>query len=331
MSVSILLVRGLLEAVDSAGVPRQEFLTAAELDPARLNDGDARITVDEYDRLQLLALEMTGDAALGLHMGERASLAAFDVVGHLLSHAATMREGIQIFLRFHRILSDCADSKLLEDGDTGTIEYEFPRGAARANRIRSEFGMTVLKWMGEHYVGRDKLAREVFFEHPAPEYASEYTRIFGEGVRFGHPFTGVSFHRSLLDREQLHKDPELSQVLESQAERKIGRLARSVGYRERLREYLAAQAFAPRPQMEAVARRFGMSVRSLRRRLTEEGVSYGSLVEEALATVAKSMLDDPSRSIQETAYALGFSDPSAFHRAFKRWTNQTPKQYRDGR
>jgi AraC-like DNA-binding protein len=331
MSVSILLVRGLVEAVGSAGVTREGFLDAAGLDPTRLDDGDARISVDEYDRLQLLALEMSEDEALGLHMGERASLAAFDVVGHLLSHAVTMREGVQIFLRFHRILSDCADSTLREEGDTGTIEYEFPRGAARANRIRAEFGMTVLKWMGEHYVGRDKLARRVFFEHAAPEYAAEYTRIFGQSVHFGHAFTGIEFDRALLDREQLHKDPELSLVLETQAERKISRLARSVGYRERLKEYLAAQALVERPQMESVARRFGMSVRSLRRRLTEEGVSYGALVEEALATVAKSMLDDPSRSIQETAYALGFSDPSAFHRAFKRWTNLTPKQYRGSR
>ncbi|HVU00963.1 MAG TPA: AraC family transcriptional regulator [Polyangiaceae bacterium] len=329
MSVSILLIRGLVSEVDASGVPQAEFLARAGLDASALNDSEGRVSIDEYDRLQLLALEMTGDEALGLHMGERASLAAFDVVGHLLSHARTAREGVQIFLRFHRILSDCADSTLTESGDLATMVYEYPRGVTRANRIRAEFGMTVLNWMGRHYVGRRQLARRVFFEHAAPEYAADYRRIFGDQVVFGHSFTGAEFDRALLDHEQLHKDEELYKVLEQQAERRIGRLVRRLGYRDRLKEFLVAQALVERPQMEAVARRFGMSVRSLRRRLTEEGVSYGSLVEEALASVAKTMLNDPNRTIQETAYALGFSDPSAFHRAFKRWTGTTPKQYRE--
>ena len=222
MSVSILLVRGLVSEIESSGVPRAEFLARASLDPAVFRDNDARITVEDYDRLQLLALQLTGDEALGLHMGERASLAAFDVVGHLLSHAATAREGVQIFLRFHRILSDCADCVLREEGDSAIMEYEYPRGAARANRIRAEFGMTVLSWMGRHYTGKGKLAQCVFFEHEAPEYVSEYQRIFGDAIVFGHPFTGAQFDRALLDHEQLHKDDELSAVLEAQAERKIG-------------------------------------------------------------------------------------------------------------
>ena len=74
--------------------------------------------------------------------------------------------------------------------DLATMVYEYPRGTARANRIRAEFGMTVLNWMGRHYVGgHRKLARRVFFEHAAPEYAADYRRIFGENVVFGHPFT----------------------------------------------------------------------------------------------------------------------------------------------
>ena len=118
-------------------------------------------------------------------------------------------------------------------------------------------------------------------------------------------------------------------MLESLAERKLSRVTREGGHAERLRDYLVSNATARRPQMTAVARSLGISVRSLRRRLDEEGVSYTSLLNEARATLAKRMLDDPRRSIYETAYAMGFSDPSAFHRAFKRWTGMTPTQYRE--
>ena len=84
-----------------------------------------------------------------------------------------------------------------------------------------------------------------------------------------------------------------------------------------------------RADMSTVARALGMSVRSLRRRLAEEGKSYNDLANEALAAVAKQLLRDKRRTIQETAYDLGFSDTSTFHRAFKRWTGMTPSTFRE--
>jgi AraC-like DNA-binding protein len=121
---------------------------------------------------------------------------------------------------------------------------------------------------------------------------------------------------------------ELYAALESLAERKLTRITREGGHAERLKEYLVAHPPSDWPNMETIARRFDMSVRSLRRRLEKEGVSFAGLLDDVRATVAKRMLDEPRRSIYETAYAMGFSDPSAFHRAFKRWTGVTPAQYR---
>ena len=80
--------------------------------------------------------------------------------------------------------------------------------------------------------------------------------------------------------------------------------------------------------MNAVARSLGLSVRSLRRRLADEATTYNALAREALVALAKQFLENEQRTLQETAYALGFSDTSAFHRAFKHWTGTTPSSYR---
>jgi AraC-like DNA-binding protein len=328
MSLSIMLLHALIEGVEPTGVARDDLLRAAEIDPARLDDIDGRLERDEYDRVQTAALDLTSDDALGLHMGERVSIRAFDVLADLASHAPTLRDAVQTFVRFHRIVTDGPGTTLHEQNGTATVHYQFLRAAPRCNRLRAEFAMVGFLRMMRHFAHRDGAARAVYFEHPAPDYHLEYARIFGGAERFDHAFTGFEFDAELLDHTQLARNGELYTVLESLAERKLSRVTREGGHAERLRDYLTSNALAQRPQMDVVARSLGISVRSLRRRLDEEGVSYTSLLNEARATLAKRMLDDPRRSIYETAYAMGFSDPSAFHRAFKRWTGMTPTQYR---
>jgi AraC-like DNA-binding protein len=328
MSLSIMLLHALVEGVEPAGVTRDELMRAASIDLDRLDDIDGRLDREEYDRVQIAALDLTGDEALGLHVGERVTARSFDVVADLASHAPTLRDAFQNFARFHRIVTDGPDTTLHEQNGVATVHYQFPRSAPRCNRMRAEFAMVGFLRMVRTFTRRDDAAKAVYFEHDAPEYRIEYARIFGGAERFGHAFTGIEFDAALLDRSELARNGELYTVLESLAERKLSRVTREGGHAERLRDYLTRSALAERPQMDAVARSLGISVRSLRRRLDEEGVSFTSLLNEARATLAKRMLDDPRRSIYETAYAMGFSDPSAFHRAFKRWTGMTPTQYR---
>jgi AraC-like DNA-binding protein len=153
--------------------------------------------------------------------------------------------------------------------------------------------------------------------------------VFGGVARFGQAFTGIEFDRVWLDRgHQLHVNPELLAVLETQAQRALGRVTREFALKDRVAARLATSDPRELPSMDEVARELGMSVRSLRRRLGAEGAAYKDLLEHALIDAAKRMLEDPKISIQEAAYALGFSGPAVFHRAFKRWTGMTPSQYR---
>jgi AraC-like DNA-binding protein len=330
VSVSIVLVRAFVEVVELAGVGREELLRTTSIDPSFLDAGDARIDYADFARLQTRALDLTGDEALGLHIAEQASEAAFDLLAHLIVHSATLREGLDLCLRFQRVFADDSELRLREKDQTATIRLSYPRTAPRSDRMHAEFVMTGVIRMIKSFAGPRTVARAVCFEHARPDHHREYTRIFGGAERFRQRNTGMDLDAKLLDRPQLHHDAELHQLLRSQAEQRLHRLTRGVGLAERLKQYFVARPpLGGAPDMGAVAKDLGMSERSLRRRLAEEGVSYKSVLNDAFGTAASWLLADSRRTIQETAHTMGFSDPTAFHRAFKRWTGMTPKQYRE--
>ena len=301
----------------------------SELSSAHGLDGDASSPVDvaAYEQLVEAVLDRTAEPALGLLLGEKIGISAFGVVGHQVAVARTLRDAVDALLRHERLLGDGFHARLQEEGDRAWFELELPHMAPRALRFHSELVLTSLARLVKAHGSRDMGVRRVLFEHAAPSYEHEYIRLFLGGERFGQPFTGLEIDRSLLDRESMHHDAELFEILETEARRREHRCVRGMTHSERLRQYLVGH-MNERPDMEAAARQLGMSSRSLRRRLSEEGASWNQITDEALGMLAKQMLDDPSSSVKETAYALGFSDPTSLYRAFKRWTGMTPKQYR---
>jgi AraC-like DNA-binding protein len=329
VSVSVVLVRAFVEVVEREGVPRDRLLAGTGVHPSQLEATDARIEFTAFADVGTRALDLTRDEALGLHIAERASEAAFDLVAHLVVHAPTLRDGIDLALQFQRVFADDSELSLVETGDVAAIRLSFPRTTLRADRLHAEFVMAGVLRLIRTFAPRTTV-RAVRFEHARPEHHAECTRVFAGADRYRQPITGLEVDRAVLARPGLHHHPELYELLRGQAQRTLARVTRGIGQAERVRQYFLSHP--PRgasADMGVVARSLGMSVRSLRRRLGEEGVSYKTLVEEALVVVATRMLGDAHRSIQETAYAMGFSDATAFHRAFKRWTTMTPSQYRE--
>jgi AraC-like DNA-binding protein len=330
MAVSVLLVRAVVEAIERAGVSREALFKRAGLDPGVMDRAEGRVSLEEYDALHDVALDLTGDEALGLHMGESATERTHPIVAHLVANAGTLREGIDALLRFYQLVTDRPVWRLEETDDHATLYYDVAPGSPRCERLRAEITMTGFYRMLRTFA-RDARPRVVAFEHAEPPYGSEYSRIFEGAERFDQRFTGIVFDRALLGAAQLHRDEDFRAVVESQAERRLSRLTKNASYAARVRDYLLDPATGDRRDMTAAARALGLSTRSLRRRLSQEGRSYSDIVDEALSMHAKRLLADDERSIEATAYDMGFSSPSAFHKAFKRWTGTTPKEFRQRR
>jgi AraC-like DNA-binding protein len=321
------MVRALIEVIERAGVPRHEFLTTVGLSEDRLSNADERFTLQEFDVIQRCALELTGDETLGFRFAEYGSQAAFAVVGNLVSLAPTLRDALEHVSQFGGLLFGEAHQRLEEFIDVARIRYEFQRTSPRADRMYAEFVIAGLYRMIVTLAGPKARITGAYFEHAAPTHHHEYHRLFEGAERFNQSFTGIEFPRELLDVRQLHHDPRLYALLHAEARRSIDTVEHHPTLADRLKRYLSARPPCRIPNMVVVARDLGMSVRSLRRKLADEGVSYRAVVQATLEAAAIHALQTPGRSVQEAAVATGFSDSTAFHRAFKQWTGVTPTEF----
>jgi AraC-like DNA-binding protein len=274
---------------------------------------------------------LTGDPALGLRCGLRASESAFDLMAPLMGHVSTLRHGVRETRRFQALAFDGAYLHLSERVGLAHLRWEFPRADELTDRCLAEFLTAGLMRMLRAFgATRDDL-HAVRFEHRRPSYYAAYAAAFEGKERFSAAVTGLEFNAQLLDRPNLHANPALQTLVHARAEQYLVRLSCPASLLDRLRMYLLNQSSVKIPDMTDAARDLGVSVRTLRRRLEEEGHSYRGLTQELQCERARAMLRDPEATLQAIADALGFADTASFHRAFKRWTGLTAAEYRQTR
>jgi AraC-like DNA-binding protein len=325
--VSIHVVRVMVDALVRAGVPSARLLEAVDLDAAQLAAADARLPYQRALAIGEAALSSSGDPAFGLHWAEHMSVDAFSPITYLTLHAANLGEGLESLTRFSRLLSD--DPHLDVQYDAAEV-----RMCCKRHDVLSEGMQRMIAELAT--VGFLRIVRcfspafrpeRVCFAYPAPAYRSEYTRIFEGAERFEQEFTGIAFERGLLAACAGSSDETVHAAMRALAERRIGALDQQQPYAARTRELLVLRGRIGGPAMVDVATQLGLSVHALRRRLAAEGVSFNALESDAFAVLARRLLLDQQRSIQEAAYELGFSGTATFHRAFKRAMGMTPGAY----
>jgi AraC-like DNA-binding protein len=331
MSVSIFLVRAVVDAAERLGATRADLRARIPFDWRRLEEPEARIEFEQFERVLSAAVAVTGDEELGLHVAEQMPEGAIDVLGHLAAHAPTMREVLEGASQLAGLVMDGLRIAVGDEGDTFVARYAFPRSTPLSDRLLAELLLGGVVRLARAFTGPSAAPRFACFEHERPTNHSEYTRIFGDGLRFGQRVTSIAFDREIVDRPQIHRHPEFHNLLLAEAQRRLKRLTKVMRPAARLRQYLLAVPPSRIPEMSAAARDLGMSERSLRRLLAADGTSYRDVVRSALEASAGRMLRGSTLTNKETAVALGFANTAAFYHAFKRWTGMTPGEYRRAR
>jgi AraC-like DNA-binding protein len=317
----------MLAFAEARGARRQVLLTHSGLEAVALEDPDARIPLVSLYALVEAAARETADAHLGLHLGLGLEPEDLGALGFLLVNSPTLGAALQHLMRYQRVWNEGERYTLRPEGSHVALGYT-PHGPERpAHHLMAQLAMADMLVNGGQLVGTLSEAR-VRFRAPRPSDLAEYTRVLGVEPEFGAPMDEVLLPDEVLTRPLPGADAALRRFFERYLEDRLRQLPSSPArLSERLRTLLVELLPAGEGDLVHVAERLRMSPRTLQRRLREEGTSLQAELEslrrqEALALLARGV------AIAEVAWLLGYSEPSAFHHAFKKWTGTSPEAWR---
>lgn len=324
-------LRPVVAEAERQGVGAAELLAQVGLDAAVLEDPDARVPHALAVQTWLAAESLTADPFFGLNVATHADLSAYDVQVYAFFSSPDLRRGVERAIRHHRLSHDAATLSMHEDEDEVTLVHTLPAGPVLPPCIAMWIAATWLRWVREG-TGRRVVPRAVRFPFPEPsarQVRAELVDTFDAPIHYGAPHVAITLDRGHLALPMRAADPGLLAVLDRHARERLAALPRSDDdFVNRVRTTLVEELADGDPGAAHVAERLGMSVSTLGRRLKEQGTSHKEVLGEVRHQMAVEYLADPRVGVTELAFLLGFSEASAFTRAFKRWTGMSPREYR---
>jgi AraC-like DNA-binding protein len=274
------------------------------------------------------AYRITKDPALALHLGSHAPTRMLDVVGDVLLHSATLRIAITEAQRYLTLLGPLGSLHLEEGTEVSGLVFQTPCANQEATRPITEIVMAFALRFARHYVGSPAKPVALWLAFSKPAHARAYEELFECPVRFGQERNVIFFESRILDEPQPFVDEPLHSLLKVRADELLRDARERRTLTSRVRDLLEHDENLATATLTRTAQRLGMSESGLRRRLREENTSWTNTLDDARREIAMRMLRMPDIPIKQIAEDTGFSEPSAFHRAFRRWTGSTPARFR---
>ena len=326
--ISVAAASGLLEAISAAGANPDQLLEKLGLERSVLLNPEKFIPCFMFARLLEDAAQLTGDYCFGLHFGQRFNPKNIGPLAYVVLNSPTVEVADQHVARYLKLFNQAAEVSSIVEADRAYLRYVFCNLESEPHRQHNEYGMVVRLNTMRMLVGSQWTPLEVQFAHPAPPGVAEHERIFGAPALFGYPTNSFVLESELLTRQVPAADQRLYRIMQRYLEQILEQIPQEDGFIAAVRRTIAESMKERTPSLPRTAKKLAMSPRTLQRQLKARQVDFKNLVDDTRRHFAKTYLKDRKNTLTEIAFLLGYSEASAFNRAFKRWTGLTPLVYR---
>ena len=319
----------LLHAAAQRGADPAALCRAVPLDAGQLHHPDARLPLAAMQRLWQLATAATADPYLDLHLAEQTNPAAFGVLSYVLMHSPTLGAAVQQLCRYQDIVCNGTRTSLRRLGASVELVVEITSPAIIHPHFVLNSELLVCLRILRMLSGQPLAPEAVRLAYPAPADGREHARVFAPApVQFGTTESALRLPAAVLDLPVLNADPQLLALMEPHAAALLARLHQPATLPDRVRSEIVRLLKGTAPTLAAVAEALCLGARTLQLHLRQLGHSYQQLLDEVRRELAERHLRDNHLSTTDITFLLGFAEPSVFVRSFRRWTGQTPGEFR---
>ena len=324
--VSASSARTLINYLIKNGYSQDILESRSGIELTELDRPDYRIDIHDFNHLWELAVSYTQDDALGLHIGEQVNSDQMGVVGNLFFNSKTLGEALNQFERLYRLVNESMEVSFSVDGEIACLNYacKQPEFYNRASMDRT---MSISISRAKAFIKEPLCLESASFQHPEPHYRAEYDRIFNCPILFNQPSCSLRFNAKFLNYRLPQRNPYLYQVLRRHVNQLMRKLRPQEALTQEIRKHISKNLSKNAVDADNIAEKLHMSRQTLYRKLKQEGHVFQELVEDVRKEKALNYLQTGKYNLSEIAFLLGFSELSAFSRAFKRWCGISPAKY----
>jgi len=332
-SASLLYLDILFQTLKRHGIKKQDFLKLCASDNHVIIEGKARLPVADIVYYWSKAIEITQCPTLGLDAGLHIHPSDYGIMSHVWMNCENLREAAQLTIRYKHLMNKAfhAEINRPKDGVT-TFSVEFSGFELQGSSALIELDLASVLHMGRFLTERTKKNQvkfeELHFKHAPNAPLSVYERSLGCPVKFKQSCNMIILSDEILDLPVHSPNPILRDSMVKMVDKLVAVELGDSNLANRVSAYIEQNLHQGLPEAEKAAKHFGFSLSTFKRHLQNEGTNYLELGNQVRKKIAQQMLKQAKVSLGEVAFLLGFANVSAFHRAFKRWFEVTPNQYR---